>query len=39
VFRSTFLSGLTQDDYYRTTDTLQRTAANLERAAAQPAET
>lgn len=35
LFRSTFLSGLTQDDYYGTMRVLQRMAENLERAAGQ----
>jgi len=39
LFRSTFLIGLTQDDYYRTMQILQQMAENLERAAAQAAET
>jgi len=33
VFRSTFLAGLTQDDYYGTMRVLQRMAENLEHAA------
>lgn len=33
VFRSTFLAGLTQDDYYGTMRTLRQMAENLERAA------
>jgi DNA-binding MarR family transcriptional regulator len=33
LFRSTFLDGLTQDDYYGTMRILQRMAENLERAA------
>jgi hypothetical protein len=39
VFRSTFLTGLTQDDYYGTMRVLQRMAENLERAAEQYART
>ena len=36
VFRSTFLAGLTQDDYLGTMRILQRMAENLERAADTP---
>jgi len=35
LFRSAFLDGLTQDDYYGTMRILQRMAGNLERAAGQ----
>jgi len=35
IFRTTFLDGLTQDDYYGTMRILQRMAENLERAAGQ----
>jgi len=35
LFRSTFLDGLTQDDYYGTMRILQRMAENLERATGQ----
>lgn len=35
LFRTTFLTGLTQDDYYGTMRILQRMAENLERAAGQ----
>jgi DNA-binding MarR family transcriptional regulator len=37
VLRSTFLAGLTQDDYYQTMRILRQMAGNLERAAAQAA--